>query len=211
MTVAENMSIADLGELSAWWGIRRRREADRVQDMIGRLLIKTPSRQQQIRNLSGGNQQKVIVARWLMRGCPVLILDEPTRGIDVKAKREIHDLLWRIREKDGVFITIVYLLSGFLAAFGGILFTIRMSSGQPTTGANWVMPCITAAIIGGTSLSGGEGSILGTVLGALFMGVLANGIVHMDISPYWERIIIGLVVVLAVVIDVLRTRKRSRS
>ena len=108
-------------------------------------------------------------------------------------------------------ITIVYLLSGFLAAFGGILFTSRMSSGQPTTGANWVMPCITAAIIGGTSLSGGEGSILGTVLGALFMGVLANGIVHMDISPYWERIIIGLVVVLAVVIDVLRTRKRSRS
>ena len=127
------------------------------------------------------------------------------------AKREIHDLLWRIREKDGVSITIVYLLSGFLAAFGGILFTSRMSSGQPTTGANWVMPCITAAIIGGTSLSGGEGSILGTVLGALFMGVLANGIVHMDISPYWERIIIGLVVVLAVVIDVLRTRKRSRS
>ena len=107
MTVAENMSIADLGELSAWWGIRRRREADRVQDMIGRLLIKTPSRQQQIRNLSGGNQQKVIVARWLMRGCPVLILDEPTRGIDVKAKREIHDLLWRIREKDGVSIIIV--------------------------------------------------------------------------------------------------------
>ena len=106
---------------------------------------------------------------------------------------------------------VVYLLSGFFAAFGGILFTSRMSSGQPTTGTNWVMPCITAAIIGGTSLSGGEGSLLGTILGALFMGVLANGIVHMNISPYWERIIIGLVVVLAVVIDVLRSRKRLRS
>ncbi|MDR2392163.1 MAG: sugar ABC transporter ATP-binding protein [Planctomycetota bacterium] len=107
MTVSENMSIANLGELSAWWGIRRRREAARVQDMIGRLLIKTPSRLQRIRNLSGGNQQKVIVARWLMRGCPVLILDEPTRGIDVKAKREIHDLLRRIRGENGVSVIIV--------------------------------------------------------------------------------------------------------
>jgi ABC-type sugar transport system ATPase subunit len=107
MTVTENMSIADLGKLSAWWGIRRSREAARVLDMIDKLLIKTPSRLQQIRNLSGGNQQKVILARWLMRGCPVLILDEPTRGIDVKAKRDIHDLLWRAREESGVSIIIV--------------------------------------------------------------------------------------------------------
>ncbi|MDR0363194.1 MAG: ABC transporter permease [Planctomycetota bacterium] len=108
-------------------------------------------------------------------------------------------------------ISAVYMLAGFLAALAGILFSSRISTGQPTTGANWGMPCITAAIIGGTSLSGGEGSIVGTILGSLFMAVLANGIVLLDISPYWERIIIGAVVILAVVIDVLRTRGRPRS
>lgn len=100
----------------------------------------------------------------------------------------------------------VYALSGMTASLSGIIFASRMVAGQPTIGSNWVMPCITAAIIGGTSLKGGEGSILGTLLGAVFMGVLANGIVLLGISAYWERVIIGMVVILAVVIDVIRNR-----
>ncbi len=100
----------------------------------------------------------------------------------------------------------VYTLSGLCAAFAGILFASRMSTGQPTIGATWVMACITAAIIGGTSLSGGEGTVFGTFLGTMFMGVLANGIVLLSISSYWERVIVGLVVILAVVLDVMRNR-----
>lgn len=101
-------------------------------------------------------------------------------------------------------IIAVYALSGLLASLAGIIYASRINAGQATIGASWVMPCITAAIIGGTSLSGGEGSIAGTLLGALFMGVLANGIVLTGVSSYWERIIIGIVVILAMVIDVLR-------
>jgi ribose transport system permease protein len=102
----------------------------------------------------------------------------------------------------------VYAISGMLAALAGMLFASRVNAGQPTTGAAWLMPTITAAIIGGTSLSGGEGTILGTILGAVFMGILANGIVLLDISAYWERVIIGAVVLIAVIMDILRSRKR---
>ena len=102
----------------------------------------------------------------------------------------------------------VYAISGLLAALAGMLFASRVNAGQPTIGAGWLMPTITAAIIGGTSLSGGEGTILGTILGAVFMGTLANGIVLLGISAYWERVIIGAVVMVAVIIDILRTRRK---
>jgi ribose transport system permease protein len=98
----------------------------------------------------------------------------------------------------------VYMLSGMFASLSGLLLTSRMNAGQPTIGASWVMPSITAAIIGGTSLSGGEGTIIGTIIGAAFMGVLANGIVLLNISSYWERVITGAVVIIAVVIDLIR-------
>ncbi|NMB46724.1 MAG: ABC transporter permease, partial [Firmicutes bacterium] len=97
----------------------------------------------------------------------------------------------------------VYAISGALAAWAGMIYVSRASAGQPTIGLNWVMPSVTAAIIGGTSLSGGEGTILGTVIGAILMGVLSNGIVLLNISSYWERVIIGLVVLVAVVLDVV--------
>jgi ribose transport system permease protein len=100
----------------------------------------------------------------------------------------------------------VYAISGMLSALAGIIFVSRMNAGQPTIGPSWLMPSVTAAIIGGTTLSGGEGTVVGTIIGAIFMGVLANGIVLLDISAYWERVIIGAVVVAAVIIDILRKR-----
>lgn len=101
----------------------------------------------------------------------------------------------------------VYMLSGFFAAFVGLMFVSRANAGQPTVGPSWLLPSITAAILGGTSLSGGEGTMLGTIIGATLMGVLANGIVLMNISPYWERVIIGAVVIAAVLIDRLREKR----
>ncbi len=102
----------------------------------------------------------------------------------------------------------VYAISGVLAALAGMIFVSRVNAGQPTVGPSWLMPSITAAIIGGTTLSGGVGTIIGSIIGAVFMGVLSNGIVLMDISAYWERVIIGMVVIIAVLIDVLRQRQR---
>lgn len=101
----------------------------------------------------------------------------------------------------------VYALSGLFAALAGMMFVSRASAGQPAIGPSWLLPSVTAAILGGTSLLGGEGTILGTVLGAALMGVLANGIVLMGISPYWERVIVGAVVVAAVLVDLLRVKR----
>lgn len=100
--------------------------------------------------------------------------------------------------------TLVYAISGAAAAMAGMMFVSRMNAGQPTIGASWLMPSITAAIIGGTSLSGGVGTILGTLLGAVFMAILGNGIVLMNVSSYWERVIIGVFVIIAVIVDLLR-------
>lgn len=101
---------------------------------------------------------------------------------------------------------IVFGLAGMFAALAGILYASRMDSGQPSVGEGWLMGAITAAIIGGTSLKGGQGTIVGTVFGALLMAVLANGIVLMNVSGYWERVIIGLVVLVAILVDLLRRR-----
>jgi ribose transport system permease protein len=102
---------------------------------------------------------------------------------------------------------LVFGLSGALAALAGILYASRMDSAQPSVGEGWLMPSITAAIIGGVSLRGGQGTVTGTVTGALLMAVLGNGIVLLGISSYWQRVIIGAVVLVAILIDLFRRRR----
>lgn len=102
---------------------------------------------------------------------------------------------------------LVFGLSGALAALAGILYASRMDSAQPSVGEGWLMPSITAAIIGGVSLRGGQGTVTGTVAGALLMAVLGNGIVLLNISSYWQRVIVGAVVLLAILIDLVRRRR----
>lgn len=101
---------------------------------------------------------------------------------------------------------ITFGLSGMLAALAGILFASRMDAAQPSVGEGWLMGAITAAILGGTSLRGGQGSIIGTVLGALLLTVLANGTVLLNVSGFWQRVIVGCVVLVAVLVDLLRRR-----
>lgn len=96
---------------------------------------------------------------------------------------------------------IVYTLSGALAALGGLIVTARLDSAQPNAGASYELDAIAAVVIGGTSLSGGRGSILGTVLGAIIIGVLNNGLVLLNVSPFWQQVVKGGVILLAVIID----------
>jgi ribose transport system ATP-binding protein len=93
---AVNMTITDLAKISRSGLLQRDVERRAAGALVKELHIKTSSVQQLVGNLSGGNQQKVVLAKWLFRGSKVLICDEPTRGIDVGAKREIYDLLWTL-------------------------------------------------------------------------------------------------------------------
>ncbi|MCG8529978.1 MAG: ATP-binding cassette domain-containing protein, partial [Desulfovibrionales bacterium] len=91
--VRENMSLCSLTQFTRSGHINRSEELNSVQDFINRFNIKTPHANQLIKNLSGGNQQKVSIAKGLMTNPGVLILDEPTRGVDVGAKKEIYQLI----------------------------------------------------------------------------------------------------------------------
>ncbi len=95
----------------------------------------------------------------------------------------------------------VYTIAGILAAVGGIILTSRLDSAQPNAGMSYELDAIAAVVIGGTSLSGGRGSIMGTVQGALIIGVLNSGLVLLNVSPFWQQIIKGLVILLAVILD----------
>ena len=92
-SVAENSTMAHLKNFVKGLFIDKRKEEDATQDYIKRLNTKTPSTDQLVVNLSGGNQQKVVLAKWLVKDCDILIFDEPTRGIDVGAKSEIYHLM----------------------------------------------------------------------------------------------------------------------
>lgn len=105
---------------------------------------------------------------------------------------------------------IVYGLSGLLASLGGVLITCRLGAAQPSVGSSWVMPSVTAAVIGGTSLLGGQGGIVGTIVGAALTGVISNAIVLLGVSSYWENVIIGIVVLIAVTIDRVRISVNGR-
>ncbi|SFC40234.1 ABC transporter permease [Tropicimonas isoalkanivorans] len=104
----------------------------------------------------------------------------------------------------------LYTLSGALAGLGGLLFTARINAGDPTAGLTYELTAITAAIIGGTNLFGGRGSILGTMVGALIMGVLQNGLNLLAVQSYYQQMAIGAVLILAVFIDQYQLRKETR-
>jgi ribose transport system permease protein len=103
-------------------------------------------------------------------------------------------------------LDMVYALSGFMSAAGAIVLAGRMNSGFPLAGMGAELDSIAAVIIGGASFFGGVGTVFGTLTGALIMGVLRNGLNLLDVSAYWQTVIIGVVIVAAVWVDVLRQR-----
>lgn len=104
----------------------------------------------------------------------------------------------------------VYTICGTMAGISGIILSSRMLSAQPTSGAGAEMDAIAAVVLGGTSLSGGVGTIAGTIIGALFIGVLNNGLNIMGVSSYWQEIIKGVVIVIAVLVDVIKNKKLKK-
>jgi ribose transport system permease protein len=105
--------------------------------------------------------------------------------------------------------TMVYAVSGVMSAVAAVILTARLNSAQPIAGMMYELDAIAATVIGGTSLMGGEGSLGGTLVGALIMGVLRNGLNLLGVSSFLQQIVIGAVIILAVLIDTLLKRRRT--
>lgn len=104
---------------------------------------------------------------------------------------------------------IVYVLGGLFTGVAGIMISTRLNSAQPSLGVGYELQAIAAAVIGGTSLSGGRGSVVGTVIGALIISVLNNGLEILSIPQEWQNVVLGAVILFAVYMDVLRKRGRA--
>jgi ribose transport system permease protein len=105
--------------------------------------------------------------------------------------------------------TAIYAVSGLMSAVAAIVLTARLNSAQPIAGMMYELDAIAATVIGGTSLMGGEGSLFGTLVGALIMGVLRNGLNLLGVSSFLQQIVIGGVIVGAVLVDTLLKRQRA--
>lgn len=105
------------------------------------------------------------------------------------------------------WLIVVYTVAGVFTGFAGVVIAARLDSAQPQIGVGYELQAIAAVIIGGTSLLGGRGSIMGTVIGALIMSVLINGLRIMSIQTEWQNVVVGIVILIAVFTDTLRQRR----
>ncbi|MFN0119303.1 MAG: ABC transporter permease [Blastocatellia bacterium] len=108
-----------------------------------------------------------------------------------------------------LYKTIAYGLCGMLSGLAAILLTARLNSAQPIAGMMYELDAIAATVIGGTSLTGGKGTVIGTLIGALIIGVLRNGLNLLDISSFIQQIVIGVVIIVAVLLDVFVKKNHS--
>jgi len=106
--------------------------------------------------------------------------------------------------------SITYIICGALAALSGVILVSRLDSGQPNAGLNWEFEAITAAVIGGVSITGGKGKVLGVFFGAILIGLLTNGMTLLNVSSYYQQIIKGAVLAGAIGLDVYKTRKANK-
>jgi ribose/xylose/arabinose/galactoside ABC-type transport system permease subunit len=104
----------------------------------------------------------------------------------------------------------IFTICSALAAVEAVIETSRMATGQPASGSGYELAAIGAVIIGGASLLGGEGTILGTMLGAILLGLITNGLILMGISSYWQQVFSGIIIILAVALDTWRRSQKSK-
>ena len=103
--------------------------------------------------------------------------------------------------------TAIYTLCGIFSGLAGVMIASRLNSAQPALGAGYELDAIAAVVIGGTSLSGGEGTILGTIIGAFIISTLTNGLRILWVPQEWQMVVTGVIVILAVYLDILRRRR----
>ena len=105
---------------------------------------------------------------------------------------------------------IVYMISGFCAAWVGLINTAQLSAAHPASGDGWEMNAIAATVLGGTSMAGGSGTIIGTIVGTFVIGVINDGMTMCGVSEFWQKVIRGVVIILAVVIDQVQRNLQAK-
>jgi ribose transport system permease protein len=163
--------------------------------------------------LASGTFFHLPVVLWILLICAVLmhfVLENTKLGRYSFAIGSNRDAAYYAGVPINFHLTMVYAIIGLLSGLSGMIESSRLMIGQPTAGVGYELEAIAAVVIGGGSLTGGEGSVLGTLIGAFVMGLLANGSDLLGISPYWQQAIIGMVIITAVGFDELRKRSMSK-
>ncbi len=160
--------------------------------------------------LGEGTLAGVPFVLWLLLICALLVhflLEHTVLGRSAFAIGSNPDAAYYAGISLALNTTAVYAICGALTGLAGMIEASRLMTGQPTAGQGYELQAIAAVVIGGGSLRGGEGTVVGTLIGAFIMGLLSNGSDLLGISPYLQQAIIGAVIILAVTVDELRKRK----
>jgi ribose transport system permease protein len=162
--------------------------------------------------LGEGNVLGVPFVLWILVACALamhFLMERTKLGRYAFAIGSNPDAAWYAGIPVNFHTTAVYAIGGFLTGLAGMIEASRLMTGQPTAGQGYELQAIAAVVIGGGSLRGGEGSVIGTLVGAFIMGLLANGSDLLGISPYLQQAIIGAVIIAAVSFDELRKRRSA--
>jgi len=160
--------------------------------------------------LGEGNLLGVPFVLWILLACALavhVILEHTRLGRYAFAIGSNPDAAFYAGIPVAFYTTAIYAIGGMLTGLAGMIEASRLMTGQPTAGQGYELQAIAAVVIGGGSLRGGEGSVVGTLIGAFIMGLLSNGSDLLGISPYLQQAIIGAVIILAVSFDELRKRR----
>ncbi|MBV8897021.1 MAG: ABC transporter permease [Acidobacteriaceae bacterium] len=160
--------------------------------------------------LGDGNLLGIPFSLWILAACAVLmhfLLENTKLGRYAFAIGSNSSAAYYAGVPIKFHLTAVYAIAGMLTGLAGMIEASRLMTGQPTAGQGYELQAIAAVVIGGGSLQGGEGSVVGTLIGAFIMGLLSNGSDLLGINPYWQQVVIGAVIIAAVGLDELRKRR----
>ena len=143
----------------------------------------------------------VLIVAWV-----ILEKSVPGRRIYAVGGNEQVAYLAGVRVKK--YLLLVYMISGFLAAVAGLVLTSRLGSAEPTAGTGYELDAITAVVLGGTSLFGGEGTLVGTIIGAAILGVIDNGLNILNVNSFWQDAVRGAIILVAILLDRKKTTTR---